>query len=180
MNNEEWKPIVLSSLPSAVKNYSISSIGRVRRETPGVGAAVKGSILKPRFSSDGYSRIRLSDSGIAKLFSVARLVASAFIPNPDNKATVNHKNGIRDDNRIENLEWATQSENNYHSFKQLGRKSPRGEAQGASKLKESDIREIRAWWKTGDVTQIALGKRWGVHPSQIANIVKLKQWAHVA
>jgi len=52
---------------------------------------------------------------------IHRLVAQAFIPNPENKRTVNHKNGIRDDNRLCNLEWTTHSENNIHSFKVLGR-----------------------------------------------------------
>lgn len=180
MNNEEWRPIVLVCFPSAEKNYSVSSIGRIRREKDGSGPAKSGRILKPRYSSDGYARIKLAESGKEKRFQISRLVASAFIPNPENKATVNHKNGVRDDNRVENLEWATQSENNYHSFQSLGRKSPRGEEQGLSKLTEQDVREIRAWWKTGDVTQTALGARWGIDPSQVANIVKRRHWRHVA
>ena len=72
-------------------------------------------------NSCGYLVVNVCKSK-SKLVRVHRLVAEAFIPNPENKRTVNHKNGIRSDNRVENLEWATDSENNQHSYDYLGRK----------------------------------------------------------
>lgn len=78
-------------------------------------------ILKPYFMH-GYGHVRLFNSKkIQKIFKVHRLVANAFIPNPQKKLEINHKNHIRNDNRIENLEWCTRSENTAHThFKKFG------------------------------------------------------------
>lgn len=78
--------------------------------------------LKQRINK-GYKIVLLSKNARPKIFSVHRLVAEAFIPNPENKPCVNHINGIRSDNRVENLEWCTHKENTRHSFDVLGHKS---------------------------------------------------------
>lgn len=72
--------------------------------------------MSPRKEKNGYLSIALRNGETRKQYSVHRLIAKAFIPNPKNKPDVNHKNGIKTDNRIENLEWMTRSENNKHSF----------------------------------------------------------------
>lgn len=78
--------------------------------------------IKPRLRKTGYLYLTLCKDKKHYTKNVHRLVAEAFIPNPYNKPCVNHKNGIKIDNRVENLEWVTQSENVLHGFRVLGRK----------------------------------------------------------
>jgi hypothetical protein len=87
--------------------YSVSSDGRVFSKR-------RGKCLQPKKSRTGYLRVGLACGGKVKMMSIHRLVALAFIPNPENKPTVNHINEIKTDNRVENLEWATNREQNVH------------------------------------------------------------------
>ena len=86
--------------------YLISDCGEVYSN-------IRHKILSPKVSNTGYCRITLCGrDGVHKTYPIHRLVASAFIPNPLGKPTVNHKNEIKSDNRVENLEWATMAEQN--------------------------------------------------------------------
>ncbi len=78
-------------------------------------------IVSENFDKDGYLKIWVkSDEGLEKTISKHRLIALTFIPNPNNYPMINHRNGIKDDNRVENLEWCTNSMNQLHSFRVLG------------------------------------------------------------
>lgn len=110
---EEWRPVV-----GYEGLYEVSDCGNVRsldtfvRTKGGVLRLAKGRIRKLQRDDDGYMRVELYGGKKPKLVGVHRLVAEAFIPNPDNKEQVDHINGVRDDNRIENLRWFTLEENN--------------------------------------------------------------------
>lgn len=77
----------------------------------------KGKQLRPSVDKYGYERVVLTKNGIRKTYSVHKLVALAFIPNPENKTTINHIDGNKRNNNVSNLEWATEKENQNHKWK---------------------------------------------------------------
>ena len=91
------------------ESYLISSLGNVY-------SGKRNKLLKPRLS-DGYLRVELRHNGKKKSHFIHKLIANAFIPNPDKKPFVNHKDSNRSNNRIENLEWVTASENSMHGWR---------------------------------------------------------------
>ena len=103
MNHEEWKEI------DGTPGYFVSNTGKVRHP--------KG-LFKPWKLNTGYLQIKIK----RKAYAVHRLVAFAFCPGWFDGAVVNHKNGMRDDNRQENLEWVSHSQNLRHAFTDLGKK----------------------------------------------------------
>lgn len=98
---EIWKPI-----EGYEDLYEISNLGRLRN--------FKGVIKKPQSNGNGYKKVFLYRDGKGKGFFMHRLVAKAFVPNPENKPNVNHIDESRDNNVASNLEWVTQSENVRH------------------------------------------------------------------
>lgn len=98
--------------------YEISSYGNVRRIAN--KKTCKQKPISKRKDGGGYFQVGLYKNGIRKWFRVNRLVAIAFIDNPENKLEVNHIDGIRNNNHCENLEWCTRSENEKHTYK-MGR-----------------------------------------------------------
>lgn len=90
-------------------------------------SGVKGDeyiLMKPSLNSNGYSRPKIRNANGSKAVYLHRIVAEAFLDNPDGKRTVNHKDGNVLNNVLENLEWATYGENIKHSYDVLGRKAP--------------------------------------------------------
>lgn len=102
--------------------YQVSDLGRVK--SLNYNHTGKEKILNNVKNGVGYLQVSLYINGIRKIHKVHRLVCKAFLPNPDNKKEINHKNGIKTDNRLENLEWSTRSENTKHAYAELGRKNP--------------------------------------------------------
>lgn len=172
---EEWKPIV--GFYNEVSNH-----GRVRSVThvAGNGKTYQGKILKPIITKSGYVNICLTtgndESRITK--RVHRLVADAFVENPDDKDEINHKDGNKENNRAENLEWVTRSENEQHAYDNNLVKVLKGSEKPLSKLDEEDIRNIRKEYEDGCL-QIELAERYGVARQTISSIVNRKAWTHV-
>lgn len=141
--NEIWKNVV-----GYEGLYHVSDFGNVKRLeqrrsnilTRGI-SIYKEKTLKPTLYSNGYLFVDLCKNGTKKSTSIHRIVAISFIQNPENKPQVNHKNGIKTDNRLENLEWNTMSENQKHSI-DTGLRHTMGEKNSQSKLTEKDILSI--------------------------------------
>ena len=104
---EQWKPV------KGFENYQISNFGRVQSFSR---KHRNGLILKPKVDRYGYETVCIGNLEGRKCPTIHRLVAMAFIDNPENKATVNHKDGIKANNIVDNLEWLTATENVQHSF----------------------------------------------------------------
>lgn len=108
-SNEEWRP-----LPGFEGLYEVSSKGGVRNIREGRFCK---TILKPNIDHTGYSYVSLFNHQKQKCVKVHRAVAEAFIPNPKGKRTVNHIDGNKQNNCVENLEWATHGENHKHAYR---------------------------------------------------------------
>ena len=113
---EEWRDIT-----GYEGLYQVSNLGRVRSLDRYVNSGYntkrfsKGKILSFLLQKNGYAKVMLSKENTVKNADLHRLVAETFIANPNNKTTVNHKDGNKENNKIDNLEWATQKENNNHA-----------------------------------------------------------------
>ncbi|MBR3312826.1 MAG: NUMOD4 motif-containing HNH endonuclease [Atopobiaceae bacterium] len=171
MNKERWRWI-----PGYEGLYMVSDKGRVF-STPKITAP--GSVLKQKTTVYGYKTVQLSRDGEVKDCRVHRLVALAFLKRRQDQNEVNHKNGNKADNSVENLEWCTQSENALHAFHVLGRKpsftwkdKPR---LFARVLTDDEVRAIRQDTRPSRV----IGNIYGVSKTTILNIKSGKIYKEV-
>jgi hypothetical protein len=177
-NFEVWKDIV-----GYEGHYQVSSIGRVKslsrvvKSREGVFGNKKEIILKTFKNGDGYLKYKLCINGKETSFSSHRLVAITFLDNQQKKSEVNHINGIKNDNRLENLEWCTRSENTIHALKNNLKIPQKGSEHGMSKLTEKDVLEIREIGRSKGLKEIA--KIYNVDMSLISLVLLNKIWKHV-
>jgi hypothetical protein len=178
---EIWKPVV-----GYEGHYEVSNLGRVRSVKPRITQMIPCRIkriknwgprvFKPQKLHEEYLQVCLSKNNIRKSKAIYKLVAMAFIPNPEKKPCVNHINGIKSDNRVENLEWVTYQENSDHAVR-TGLLDTRGEKNKNSKLTADDVRRIREMY--GAYTGKQLAELFHVHYSNIGYILNRITWKHV-
>ena len=168
---ENWKPI------SGYEGiYEVSDLGNVRSVVDRRNSYV-GKILRPRIKS-GYRVFGLTKDGKTRTHKGSRLAAKAFLSNPNNKPTVNHKNGVKNDDRVDNLEWATVSENTKHAFDTGLAKTRKGEKCTSARLKELGVIVIRGLLNSGAVgKEVAL--RFGISEMMVSDIRLGKTWAEL-
>ena len=136
-------------------------------------------ILNYSFDKTGYTRITLTLKEVRKYFALHRLIATAFIPNPENKPFVNHIDGNKRNNCLENLEWVTPKENSQHAYKhgliKKGCENP------CSKLTAEQVKFIRQNYKARDKNfgASALGRKFNVNHSVICDVVHRKTYLDV-
>ena len=168
---EEWRPV-----KGFERTHSVSSEGRVKR-TKQSGSVVAGRILKPSSNRWGYRHVSLQDGPeTKKTIRLHRAVAMAFIPNPQGLREVNHINGDKNDNRVENLEWCTRGKNMAHAYRTGLRRHPGGGANANAKLTWKNVEDIRRHHARGGVQIIDIAAHYGVDPNTISEVIHFKSW----
>ncbi|MFA5423636.1 MAG: NUMOD4 domain-containing protein [Phycisphaerae bacterium] len=178
---ETWKPI-----EGYETLYEVSDRGAVRAlpraYVTGNGAKRTHGcfVMKMHPNGNGYLSVVLHKDGAGKTCRVHKLVAAAFLG--ISSLEINHKNGIKADNTLKNLEYCTRSENIKHAYaKGLIKfcKEQRGENNHAAKLKIEDVLKIRRLYEETQIRQKELARNFGVSPVTINDIIKKRRWAHV-
>lgn len=172
------------NIPGFEGYYMASNFGRIKsvsRFIPTRWDTPKwqdGVILKLSSDQDGYNICSVSNATLRNITrKVHRLVAMAFIENPENKPMVNHKDANKQNNHVDNLEWVTNQENMTHGVKNDLFFHPKGELAGNSKLTTEQILEIRAIGKSKKLTEIA--EMFNISFQHVSDILLRGCWKHV-
>ena len=173
---EIWLPIIGYEEIYEVSNYGIlRSLDRIVKYKNGKKCFHKGRIIKQSKDEDGYYIVSLCKNGDQITQKIARLVAIHFIPNLENKPEVNHKDGIKTNNRVNNLEWSTEKENSQHAHDLGLCPLQKREQNNNSKLTEQNIPKIFEMLKMG-MTQKEIGNILGVTGSLIGCVKRKEIW----
>lgn len=170
----QWIPLVgypgVYEITSAGSIRSVDRIGEYRHRR------IRGRPLRVQRDRAGYCYVQLNHGGEYRTAFVHRLVAATFIGQATEGMQVNHRNGVKADNRVENLEYATASQNSLHRCRVLGH--GRGDTNGKRKLRSGLIPAIRIMARDGD-RLCDVARLLGVSRAAIANVVSGRTWAHI-
>lgn len=168
MKEEIWKDI-----EGYEGLYQVSNLGRVKRmrfinKNTNIE---KERIKSQKIRKDGYLEVALYKNGKGKYIQVHRLVAKSFIPNPKKLPQVNHIDGNKENNCVDNLEWVTNKENVTHAIK-TGLQNNSGEHNGKAKLTQQQAEKIRKIRKEKNVPYRQIAKKYNVSHYTIIQICK--------
>lgn len=177
---EFWK-----SIKGYEDKYEVSNLGRVRSidrkisytrfDGKVVVRSYKSKILRPAVNRHGYLMVVLGFKGLNT--TVHRLVAKTFLKNNTDKKCINHIDGNKQNNFVNNLEWCSYTENMLHSMK--NKLHPSGEKLHLSKLNENQVLEIRSLYKDKKMNQTEISEFYGVNQSTISLIVNNNTWKYI-
>lgn len=161
----------MDSIPNYSK-YIISRFGLIVNKE-------RNKEVKQHQTKKGYLRVRLYNEFGGKSLLVHRLVALTYLHNIQKLPVVNHKDGNKQNNDCDNLEWCSVGYNQLHAYRTGLRRQHQGEKHGRAKLTDGDVILIRQIYSSGGVTYTDLAKSWGVGKSMIGYIVTNKNWNHL-
>ena len=167
MSDKDWK--------HAIPNYSDYKINKAG-DVFSYRRLKSGRKLVRTTHYQGYKYVKLHNNEGEKLCFIHRLLAQTFIPNPEGKKEINHINSVKDDNRIENLEWCTRQENMDHAMQ--NNLLPLGENTPNVKLKHDDIKVIRSL-SEGGTSKRNIARLYNVSHSAINDIFTGRTWSHI-
>lgn len=168
LDGEEWRKFPIHGYP----HYMVSNKGRVY-------SGVSKKLIKHAVHHKGYFKAPVGHKGMRKAFFVHRLVALAFIPNPNNYPQVNHIDFIKTNNEVSNLEWCTNQMNMDHAYKN-GRvcAPPKGEQHHSAILKGKTVLKIREQFKQG-YTRKMLAKKFKIKVHHVKDIIARRSWKDI-
>lgn len=167
LEGEIWVKIPLTGYPE----YRVSNFGRVYSN-------YSDGLMTQRKNHKGYPRVELSYCAESKHIFVHKLVAMAFLTNPKGYNQINHKDGVKTNNHVSNLEWCNQSMNKKHSF-QIGLESNKGQDHPQSKLTTNDVLSIRKMFHEDGYTRRMLATEFCIKPTTVKSIILRQSWKHI-
>lgn len=172
---EYWKDIANYEGVYLVSNTGrVKSMDRIVPSPRNSRRKCNGKIISPGLGTSGYHFVWLHKDGIRLVYQVHRLVCAAFHPNPENKPTVNHKNGIKTDNNEANLEWSSMKEQSDHKRNILKRGLKPGR-----KISDDDVLIIREMYSNRKYYQHQIAALFGVSQTTVGAIVRRKSFSEI-